>query len=124
MGLDRFVYWKERRPTPAELEQILRNYFDAAALSIEFDNARWVITLFGQPTSPFKGIAGAHASVHYQTYHERWIEVHIHDDGLDIETKKQDEYTNDLARGLQACLIKFYTASVERPHCVSEPSPS
>lgn len=114
MGLDRFVYWKERRPTATELEQILRNYFDAAAQSFAFAGARWTITLFGRPTSPFKGIAGAPAGVQHQQYAERWIEVHVHDDCIDIETKQQDDYTNDLAGGLQAAFLRFYGASDKR----------
>lgn len=108
MALDRFVYWKERCPTFQEVQHVLEDFFNGAA-EVRRSTDRWICTLPGAPQSPLHRVdrllveaPDAHADG------ERWIEVFMHEDSLDIITRMADEYTNALAEGLARIFARYW----------------
>lgn len=110
MALDRFVYFKkDRRPTEKEAELVVRNYFGGCG-TVEWSDDRWIVSLPGTPTWVFEGIEPGTAR---ERNAERWIEVYLGDDNVDVITRRQDEFTNALASGLAEVFARYWEGEVD-----------
>lgn len=113
MAYDRFIYFENRKPTSAEVERILKNFFGDAGKVVR-DGARWTVSLPGKPTAPLEGIEGALARAVRDD--ARWLEAYHHQGkgpDLDVITREQDEFVMALADGLVALFARFYKGRVE-----------
>jgi hypothetical protein len=114
MAQDRFVRFKEKAPSRADLETILRNYFGGCGLITGGDDTRWCISLPGIASSPFTGVEGARPLGLDDP--DRWIEVVFtqgKEANVDVLTRRQDEFTNGIADQLARALARFYSAKLE-----------
>ena len=109
MALDRFVYWTTQRPTAEEIGILLEDYLTDAG-KVEIQDGRYFATLVGRASNPFKRIAGAHSPEAY----ERFFEVYVGIDCIDVITRQQDEFTNNVAKGFQELCLRFYDAKDNR----------
>jgi hypothetical protein len=114
MSLDRFVYWREQRPSQAELQTLLEDYVGVEnAKQVEWSKDRWIVTLWGRNSSPFKRILEGHRRGH--PLDERWFEVVVGESNIDVITRQQDELTNVVAAGFQALCLRYYKATEGPP---------
>lgn len=111
MALDRFVHFEMgRKPTKKQVELVVRNYFGGCG-TVEWSQDRWIVSLPGKPTWAFEGIE---VDVMPQSRNdERWIEVYVGDDNVDVITRRQDEFTNALAAGLAGAFARYWDGEVD-----------
>lgn len=121
MAADRFVYWAERKPTQAEVEAVLRNFFDEAATEIKWDKDRFFVTLVGKKSFVFKGLGHPLEAAELADITDtRWgtgpirsIEIWLGSDTLDVMTRHGDAFTSALADGLVQVFARFWQGRVE-----------
>lgn len=107
MALDRIIRWKKRpddiQPGQSRFALFVCDYF-GEQIACSWQTDRWFITLPGKPTWPFAslGINGP------PLQSERWIEVWIGKDSVDVMTRMQDHFTNSVAEGLAAAIAQFW----------------
>lgn len=108
MACDRFVDFKERRPTKEETEKVLRDFFGPDAAEIDWDGGRFYIMLPGKCSFPFASLPISLTNPFAEGERERWIEVYVEDDQFDVITRGHDEYTNVIADGIAAMFARFW----------------
>lgn len=109
MGADRFVYWKEKKPSKEEIQKILEDFIGGAGTLAEWGNGRFGIDLKGENSFPFRRIPDA--LKHHFPIKERFIEVFVHPHCIDILTRQADEYTHSVAEGMAAMFARFFEGS-------------
>lgn len=111
MTLDRFIHFKERRPSHEEAERIIKHYIGEAG-SIEWVIDRWMVTLQGLVSHPFEGMGVPEIPKEART--ERWLEIYFQPNKpMDIMTRMQDEFTNAVADQLAKAFGRFYKAELQ-----------
>lgn len=113
MACDRFVYWKKGKPRPTreEIEVVICDYFGDVATKVSWDRDRFFVTLMGKQSHPFEHVDPDHpvarTTIHYRklaaegkSSTERWIEVWVGPDSLDVITRMADPFTNACAKDL------------------------
>lgn len=108
MALDRFVYWQNKKPSDDELKWALEDYLSSVG---EIDYKKpdwWIITLPGVSCSPFRRIAEISF---YES--ERWFEIFIQDDNIDVLTRQADEFTNNVAQGFAELCARYWEGRLE-----------
>lgn len=117
MAYDRFVYWGERRPTYDEVVRVVRNVLGYAGTIEEKAGKKglpWLVaTLPGKPTLALDGIAKM--ATQCEMPKERWFEVFVHADSVDVLTRQQDEFTNAVADAVAETLKRYWAGSDESP---------
>jgi len=127
MAQDRFVYWKEERPTRKELKGVLEDFLGGMAVGIKYgtfesgaskdkDLEFWSILLVGKPSFPFKRLPGfGKGSFGGQEMHtERWFEVVVAPDSIDVITRMSDELTSVIANGFAELCARYWQTKVSR----------
>jgi hypothetical protein len=130
MGQDRFIAWKDKRPTLLEIKQVAENLLGGIGkVEIPADSKYHLyILLPGTNTHPLRGLKDTPTWVNIPADDitlpkERWIEV-FHDDPsderedgevltTDIITRMQDEFTNAIANQLQAVLARWWEGELD-----------
>lgn len=113
MALDRFINFKEKRPTKEEVELVLGNFFGPEAAKIEWHNGRFYITLPGKNSSPYASLPDAPFDPFKNTNQERWIEVYVSEEQFDVITRGHDDYTNVLAAGIAKVFAQHWEGELE-----------
>lgn len=90
MALDRFVYF-DRMPHMNAIQDNLDGYLFDFGAEVKWDKDRWFVTLPGKPEIDPRIGARLHD--------ERWFEVWIGEDCVDVITRQTDELTNVIAEG-------------------------
>lgn len=89
MALDRFVYWKKDEvPNGAQLHCMIEDYVRGLGAEVKWCLDRFFVTLPGVCSHPF------------EEDRERWIEVYVGEDHVDVITRSMDAVTNAIADGL------------------------
>ncbi len=119
MGLDRFVLFKDEKPTLEELKLILEDYLGGLG-TIDYQEGCWFVTFPGKPSFPFKRSHPDYAWAGASLHDERWFEVHVCSldqkpeenmgPNVDIITRFQDELVGNIADGFANLLRRFYKA--------------
>lgn len=86
MAYDRFVYWQTTKPSRDEIVQALRDFLGELG-KVEVTD-RVYVDLPGKPSNAFN------ASCRDD---QRWFEVYITDESIDVITRQQDRITNAIA---------------------------
>lgn len=108
MSLDRFVYWKDKRPKATDVGKVLRNFIGESG-KVTWTGGRWFCTFPGKPTHPLKDVPGfPQEKLIPPRDDERWFEVYCADDNIDIITRMQDEFTNAVALGFQDLCARIW----------------
>ena len=114
MSLDRFIYWQENKPTSfVEIANFLMCYMGCAQKDFSYDNTanqhRWTIGIPGVGCNPNRIIAELPDPVSS----DRWFEVVLTDESLDVLTRMQDPFTNAIAEGFAEMIARWYEARRE-----------
>jgi len=108
MALDRFVYWKSERPTFNDVHECIEDYVRGLGTVSRFQD-RLFVTLPGTVSFPFARVGPAteyqRASAR-EDRNERWFEVYIGEDSVDVITRQMDEITNNVARGFAELMAR------------------
>jgi len=110
MAFDRFVYFDGPAPSKEDLGKALEDYLGAGALAIKWERDRFFAQLHGNSLNPFRRLVDPPP---YQEPDERWIEVVVRVDYVDVLTRHQDEFTNNIARGFARLVERFWKGRFE-----------
>lgn len=102
MGIDRFVKWnKAERPTLDIIKMTLEDYLGGAQREeAEVDGNRITVMLAGKPSYPFRRHSSFEKHAPGAEQHpDRWFEVVVEKDHIDVITRQTDEFTNVVAEG-------------------------
>jgi hypothetical protein len=114
MALDRFVrFHNVARPSREEVGKVLEDYLGGSAISVEWDKQgkRFIAQLHGVGSNPFKRLVEKTSP----EAEERWLEVSLGSDNIDVITRRQDELTNAVAHGFAALVARFWSGTYEEP---------
>ncbi|MBI5420840.1 MAG: hypothetical protein HZA35_00820 [Parcubacteria group bacterium] len=106
MACDRFVYWNTKKPTKRNLEYILGDYVGTIA-EVTWNRDRWMVLLPGKSSFPFKRVIGRDGIFGHE---ERFFEVWIGKDCIDVITRQADHFTNAIARGFMELVVQYHDA--------------
>jgi hypothetical protein len=120
MSLDRIIHWVQRKPQdPSEIANFLTRYMGAAEAKFEFSpgediNCVWTVSLPGVGTDPFSHLRRAGDEGPFQK--DRWFEVHLSDDNMDVLTRTQDPFVNAIAEGFADLVCRWYGGKRDPDH--------
>lgn len=100
MAIDRFVRWLVERPTMSLLRMTLEDYLGNALFDLHIDGKRITARLIGKPSFPFRRHVGyKKMTAASEQREERFFEVYVEKDHIDVITRQTDEFTNVVAAG-------------------------
>ncbi len=111
MAIDRFLKWKDKVPSIKEVAIILEDYLGKGA-KVELQDKRIFGTVPGTPSFPFKRVVEGMGK-EFNDQNERWIEIYMDEKDIDIITRGQDEFTNNVAQGFYELIKRFYQTDKE-----------
>lgn len=119
MAADWFVdFPKGKVPSKDDVGKALEDYLGGYATKVYWERDRWYAVLVGTKSWPFKRLEPADSRLALgmaeREGEERWIEVWLDDDCIDVMTRTSDEATNNLAAGF-AELLRRYWQGKRRP---------
>lgn len=111
MASDRFIYWREKRPKSAiEIASLITGYMGAAQTDVSHTESNgqhhWIISIPGVGCNPLCSFSG----IEDTSQKERWFEVFLTDESLDVLTRMQDPFTNAIAEGFAEMITRWYEA--------------
>jgi hypothetical protein len=107
MACDRFVYWTQVHPTSEQIGQALGDYVgEAGTVGFSIESHRFICRFPGKPSSALKRAEPTLASVCPDD--ERWFEVFMADDNIDVITRQCDEFTSAVAEGFAALCARVW----------------
>lgn len=113
MSCDRFVHWKDNRPTKDELQFALEDYIGKAGkVKWSEDGGRWTCRLAGNSSFPLQRVLPVD-NIFVKAFWaehpwERWFEVFWGDDYISVITRRADEYTSAVADGFTKLVMRFW----------------
>jgi hypothetical protein len=117
MACDRFVYFKKGRvPSKKNVKLALEDYLGAFLTNITWGGGRWNLTLSGSNSFPFRRIepdSPVSKIAEEDAKRNRWMEVYIDSDNIDVITRQGDEATNALALGFAKLLARYWDGELE-----------
>ena len=115
MAADWFVYF-DKVPPREDIGKALEDYLGAFAQRVYWDKDRWFAKLVGTKTWPFKRLEGPdHPMFEFhkaEETEERWIEVWLSKDCVDVMTRRADWVTNTLAEGFAKLMAQYWSGTV------------
>lgn len=114
MATDRIMYWRQKKPSIKEVAVILEDYL---GFPVEIEGPRIFGGIPGKPSFPFKRVTDFQ---HTFDHDERWIEVFYDDNSIDVITRGADEFTNAIAEGFYALMMRYCQGATEREVCADE----
>jgi hypothetical protein len=117
MAFDRFVYWRRgQRPTLEQVQFALEDYVRDLATEVRWDQDRFLVTLPGMGSHPAARIADSETlrlAATEDRKNERWFEVCIGADNLDVITRRGDWITNAIATEFARICAQFWQGDLE-----------
>lgn len=115
MSLDRFIRWQNKEKTPKinELHTVLEDFFNKTA-EVTWNVDRILIDLPGKSCIPHRIFLNGHV-VKSPTVprEERFIEIYVGEDNVDVITCEADEYTNTIAEGITKMIARLWEGKQE-----------
>lgn len=115
MAADTFVYWKnKKKPTRKELTVVLEDYMRGLG-KVRWDRDRFFVDIPGKVSWPFARILPDtnKAKAMAEDPMERWFEVYVGKDNIDIITRQMDELTNNIATGFAKLCARYWEGELE-----------
>jgi len=123
MAQDRFVYWEGDAPGVAEIGAMLDDYLGGFAVRRTLQNCRHTVVLVGQQSNPHRRVGPIVETPGGDSFNlgsvwddggERWIEVFVDDDNVDVLTRMADPATCALADGFTQLMARRWKGRIER----------
>ena len=120
MSRDRFITYDKRRPSVADVEKVITQYFGPDVAKVEWNatQRRFYVTLRGRWSHPLRGVmAISPGELEWGEYpHDlRSIEVYVASaEPLDVITRHADAFTNASADGLASQLAYGWGGTIEK----------
>ena len=95
MATDRIIQFSEQLPNRDDISRFLTNYVGESG-SLEWVGCVAILSLQGSLSRPFT----LDDRETEQDDRERWIEVWIHDEVINVLTREMDSFTVDIANGI------------------------
>jgi hypothetical protein len=116
MALDRFITWQDEKPTDEQLLFVLEDFLGGVG-EITNDPTKeghpwWTIKLPGTPTHPLRRAFNIEGPMLHE---ERWFEVYVADDHIDVMTRLGDAFTNALADKFAEVVCRAWRAKSGLP---------
>lgn len=115
MALDRFIYWQDKSKTPniEELHPVLEDFFNGAG-EVTWVSDRLIIDLLGASCFPHRIFLDGHMVNPVEApRNERFIEVFVGEDNVDVITREADPYTNAIAVGIVKMISVLWQGKTE-----------
>ena len=118
MASDRFIHFELGKvPCREDLRKALEDYLGAFMTNIQWGGSRWTAQLMGSKSWPFRRLepedcVSAKAAV-IEPNEDRWIEVYIAKDNIDVITRRQDWATSQLADGFARLVAQYWQGRLE-----------
>jgi len=118
VACDRFVNWKDKKPTKKEIETVIKDYFNGLATKIDWIPPRFMCWLPGTSRSPFYSTSEMVKLSDDAFYtgpgnNERVIEVYVAKTHIDVITRHGDELTMNIADGIARMFARGYGAKLD-----------
>ena len=117
MALDRFVYWKSTtRPTREQIQFALEDYVRDLATEVKWEHDRFYVVLPGMGSHPAARITESETlrlAAAEDRKNERWFEVYLGDDNIDVITRHSDWITNAIATEFARICAQFWQGELE-----------
>lgn len=118
MAADWFVYFpKGEVPSKEDVGKALEDYLGAYATRVYWQRDRWFAVLVGTKSWPFKRLEPPDSrmaqAAALETEEERWIEVWLDNECIDVMTRHSDEATNNLASGFAKLAARYWKGRLE-----------
>jgi hypothetical protein len=118
---DIFVYWTTtERPSRTDVKDVLHDFFDAAAIKIEWSKDRFFVTLMGYWSHPLASVVDPEvrrsmlATAPKYPHNGRYLEVWLDEACLDVITRHQDEFTHACQAGLAEVFARRWKGRIEK----------
>lgn len=120
MARDTFVYFKkDKMPKRTELQVVLEDYTAGLAKEIRWDKGRFFVTLPGTVRNPLLRVLpkdtpyARAAQEEASDATDRWFEVWVGTDNINVITRRMDEVTNAVARGFAVLCARWWDGKIE-----------
>lgn len=120
MACDRFVYWKTKdKPSREQIQLVLEDYVRDLAKSVEWDEkgSRFFVALPGMCSNPAARVTESdtiRGMAAEDRMNERWFEVYVGDDNIDVITRHGDWITNAIATEFARICAQFWNGKLEK----------
>jgi len=117
MAFDRFVYWRGgTRPTLEQVQFALEDYVRDLATEVKWERNRFLVTLPGMGSHPAARISESETTrlaAAEERKNERWFEVYIAPDNIDVITRRGDWITNAIATEFARICAQFWQGDLQ-----------
>lgn len=113
MAIDRILYWDKDIPSFGEMAMLLQDYLgDDCRIETNMPRIFGIIPL--KPSWAFKRLRPDVPPLGRTDENERWIEIFMDDEHIDIMTRQQDDFTNAIAGSFHDLVRGYYRATKEK----------
>lgn len=117
MALDRFVYFRKGvQPTREQLQWALEDYVRDLALEVTWHGDRFMVLLPGKCSHPATRLIESEMlrnAFLQERDTERWFEVYVDTDNVDVITRRGDWITNAIATEFARLCAQFWHGDLE-----------
>lgn len=117
MACDRFIHFKKGEvPSKDDVKIVLEDYLGAFMTKNRWEAGRWIAQLVGNKSYPFQRLLpdSNRALMYAETPKEdRWLEVYIDTDNIDVITRQADEVTMNIADGFAKLVVRYWKGKLE-----------
>lgn len=121
MSCDRFIYFKMGKVPPREdVGKVLEDYLGALLTNNKWQpdrpphkSGRWMAQLTGSKSWPFRRVEPAAQCPWEPNTTDRWIEVYIDTNNIDVITRSQDELVNNVADGFAKLVARYWQGKLD-----------
>ena len=118
MAYDRLVYWgkkKKDRPTFDEIGEALRRYINIPDMVTEDkEHSTFFAKLPGAAKNVFSwGSEEVESQMYQPPRDQRWFEVYVNKDYVDVLTRLQDEFTSNVADGFAKAIARRWSGKLD-----------
>lgn len=113
MPSDRFIRFKENRPTQEQIRYVVEDYFHGISTKIDWSGDRFFVDLHGDPSHPLRRIVPKFPEGFL--HESRMIEIFVSKscDTIDVMTRCQDRITCVIADGFVRVVANYWDGEVE-----------
>ncbi len=117
MACDRFIYWRNGVPPSRDhVQLVLEDYVRDLATEVKWDGDRFFVLLPGMGSHPATRLPAPpeYAAIYRSDReNERWFEVYLGTDNIDVITRRSDRITSAIATEFARICAQFWQGELE-----------